>query len=76
MSLTDDQIDAIFGDSPFIVRRTTDKSRFEVVENKLWPDAVSEVFEHHGYFATHDDAETAQRRLHVRWVLDGSEHLG
>lgn len=73
MNITDEQIDAIFGDSPFIARRTLDKTRYEVVQktNADWRETIGtdDDFKHLGYYQTQDEATTAQRRLHVRWVL-------
>jgi hypothetical protein len=77
MKLTDGQIDAIFGDSPFVARRTMDKSRYEVVQqtNSDWRDVVgtNEDFKHCGYFKTSEKADIARQRMHVRWVLCGGE---
>ena len=70
--MTDEQIDLIFGDSPFLARRTLDKKRYEVVEalNDDWRDAIScDEPRHHGYFSSFDEAETVRKRLHVRWVI-------
>ena len=73
MDITNEQIDAIFGESPFVARRTIDKTRYEVVQqtNDDWREVIGtdDDFKHHGYYQTHDEATTAQRRLHVRWVL-------
>lgn len=73
IDLTDEQIDAIFGRSPFIARRKMDKSGYEVVQmiNADWREAVGvdDDFRHCGDFATDLEALTAKRRLHVRWVL-------
>ena len=72
MQITDEQIDAIYDESPFIARRRMDKSGYEVVQmmNDDWREVITnDPPKHCGYFATYEDAETAQRRLHVRWVL-------
>ena len=73
MKLTNAQIDAIFGDSPFIARRKMDKSAYEVVQqtNADWREVIgnNNDFKHHGDFPTAEAARTAMQRLHVRWVL-------
>ena len=73
MKLTNEQIDAIFGDSPFIARRKMDKSAYEVVQqtNDDWREVIGndDDFKHHGDFRTADEARAAMQQLHVRWVL-------
>lgn len=71
MDITDEQIDAIFGCSPFVARRTLDKSKYEVIQalNDDWREVISDERKHCGYFSSYEDAEAARRRLHVRWVL-------
>lgn len=74
MKITDEQIDAIFGDSPFVARRTLDKRQYEVIqaENPDWREVITnDEPKHHGYFKSYDDAEDVRRRLHTRWVLAG-----
>ncbi|MDD5392417.1 MAG: hypothetical protein PHE17_05295 [Thiothrix sp.] len=72
MKISDAQIDAIFGDSPFIAQRTSDKRRHEVVfrQNDDWYDVITnDEPEHCGFFESYADAEKVRRRLHTRWVL-------
>lgn len=72
--ITDEQIDAIFDGWRFVARRTFDKLQYEVVENTdddPWEALSCGEWPHHGFFASHEDAERAARRLHVRWVLSG-----
>jgi len=74
MNITDDQIDAIFDDSPFVARRTMDNCQCEVIEalNDDWREVITnDEPRHHGYFQSYDEAVTVMRRLHVRWVLRG-----
>ena len=75
MEITDEQIAAIFGASPFVARRKIDKSGYEVLQqtNEDWLDTVGtdEDFQHCGDFQTEEEAVTVQQRLHVRWVLRG-----
>jgi hypothetical protein len=74
MNITDEQIDAIFGDSPFIARRTIDKRQYEVIEalNDDWREVITnDEPRHHGFFRSYDEAETVRRQMHVRWVLRG-----
>jgi hypothetical protein len=70
--ITDQQIDDMFGDSPFIARRKMDKTGYEVVQN-THPDWRTHIpndgWVHHGYFASDEDAITHKRRLHVRFIL-------
>lgn len=76
MEVSDEQIDAIFGPSPFIARRKIDKSGYEVRQqtNPDWRDVIgtNEDFVHHGDFDSQEAADKAMRRLHVRWVLNGA----
>ncbi len=78
--LTDEQIEAIFGDSPFIARRKMDKSAYEVVQqtNIDWRDCIGteDDFKHHGEFATESEARVARQRLHVRWLLEATSQEG
>lgn len=69
MKISTRQIDAIFGPSPFIARRTLDKTRFEVTyePDERWRKTGPN--KHHGFFETYEIAEKHQQRLHVRWVL-------
>ena len=73
MKITDELIDAIFGDSPFVARRKIDKSAYEVVQqtNDDWREVIGtdEDFKHWGDFETFEEAQTMMQRLHVRWVL-------
>jgi hypothetical protein len=71
MDISDEQIDAIFGDSPYCARRTMDKTRYEVIRqtNADWRDVIDEDPEHCGFFSTYDEAETVRRRRHVRFVF-------
>lgn len=72
MEITDEQIDRIFSrTSKFIARRAMDKGHCEVVEmmNDDWREVITGDQEVRGTFATYEEAEIAQRRLHVRWVL-------
>jgi hypothetical protein len=76
IELTDEQIDAFFGPSPFIARRRMDKSCYEVVEqtNEDWRECMRSVVSH-GNYATAEEADIIARRLHVRWVLSNTESL-
>jgi hypothetical protein len=72
MEITNEQIDRIFSrNSKFIARRALDKSHYEVVEmmNEDWEDVITDDQEVRSKFATYEEAETLQRRLHVRWIL-------
>ena len=73
MKLTNKQIDDIFGNSPFIVRLSEDKNKYELVqqENDDWEEVITnEPLKHHGYFDTWEKAVITKNRLHARWVLD------
>ena len=72
MDLTNKQIDEFFsGNSKFIARRAMDKTCYEVVEmmNDDWREVIDDPQEVRGTFGTYEEAETLQRRLHVRWVI-------
>lgn len=78
MIITDEQIAAIFGDSPFVVRLTLDKRQYEIVQamNHDWREVITnDKPKHYGYYKSHDEAEKVRRRLHTRWVLKGWEAL-
>jgi hypothetical protein len=73
--ITDDQIDAIFDDSPFVARNVLSGGAYEVVqrENADWRDLITnDEPKHHGYFDTFEEAEIVRRRLHTRWILSGA----
>ncbi len=73
--ITDDQIDAIFDDSPFVARNVLSGGAYEVVqrENADWRELITnDEPKHHGYFDTFEEAEIVRRRLHTRWVLSGA----
>lgn len=73
VKITNEQIDAIFGESPFVARRKIDKSGYEVVEqtNEDWREVIGtdDDFKHWCDFTTFEEAQVIQRRFHVRWVL-------
>ena len=70
-AMGDDLIRACNGESPFIARRTLDKSGYEVVEN-THPDWLNCIpnsgWRHHGYFGSHDEADDHKKRLHATWL--------
>jgi len=81
MNITDKQIDAIFGDSPFMARDKWEsgisEKDYEVVEqqNDDWRVCISnDEPKHHGYFDTYEEAKEVRRRLHVRWVFSQQNH--
>lgn len=75
--ISDAQIDAFFdyGASPYAVLRLPDKVRHEVVRltNDDWREVTPNEIEQVGIFDTDKAAETARRRLHVRWILEQPE---
>ena len=75
MNVTDQQIAEIFNrDSKFIARRAMCKSHYEVVEmmNDDWREVFTDDQEVRGTFATYEEAETLQRQLHVRFILNAT----
>lgn len=73
MEITEEQIQALMGESPFTYRRSSYGNGYEVVEltNEDWKDVIpldDEIFVR-GRYSTHEEARDASERMHIKWVF-------
>jgi hypothetical protein len=70
--ITDEQIDAILGQSPFFVQQKMRGHGYEIVQNTSpeWRTHIpNDGWVHHGDFETLESAQIHAGRLHVRFIL-------